>query len=456
VPTAGRDAAIARSPARLTLPSPNPEHRRQLGELAAWAGLVAAGLALTAIAAALGARVGSPGAPFTGEYRFKIEIGSLLAPAVAVTVLAAVRAGVLERLRWRYLLLAAYLAALWWSLALALVEGGNGLASPMTSPQEYLRDVPAVGDHPLAFIDTFVQSSPGLSVATRTHPPAPVLLLWLLGKLGISRPEVLGLTITVLGCAYVPLVAVAARSLCHEPAARRLLPVLVLAPYAVWLAVSMDAITLTLGAAFVCLGVVGSEPGRRRWWAVGSGLLLGTAALFNYAVAWLAVSVIATYFVRRRPTLNVLTGFSALLPLALFRLWGFTWPQGLSAAQADFSLRVGPHRAWALWAVLDLLLLLIACGPSILRAVQRVRLTPGWPFLVGAGLAVVFAIVSGLSRGEVERSWLPFFPWLLVPAVAPPRRPAKGESVAGPTPTLLVAGGAAAAVVLEAVLRTTW
>jgi hypothetical protein len=88
--------------------------------------------------------------------------------------------------------------------------------------------------------------------------------------------------------------------------------------------------------------------------------------------------------------------------------------------------------------------------------VQRVRLTPGWPFLVGAGLAVVFAIVSGLSRGEVERSWLPFFPWLLVPAVAPPRRPAKDESVAGPTPTLLVAGGAAAAVVLEAVLRTTW
>jgi hypothetical protein len=418
--------------------------------------LVAAGLALTAIAVAVDARVGSAGAPFTGRYRFKIEIGSLLAPAVAVTVLAAVRAGVLDRLRWRALLLAAYLASLWWSLALALVDGGNGLASPMTAGSEYLRDVPAVGSNPLHFVDTFVTNAPNLSVATRTHPPAPVLLLWVFDRIGIDRPETLGLIITALGCAYVPVTAIAVRSLCHETAARRFLPVLVLAPYAVWLAVSMDAITLLLAAGFVCLGVVGSEPGRRRWWSIGSGLLLGLAALFNYAVAWLGVSVIAAYFVRRRPLLNVFTGFSALVPLAIFRLWGFTWPSGLSAAQADFSDRVGPHRSWLLWAALDLLLLVIACGPAILRAVRRIRLTPGWPFLVGAGLAVVFAIGSGLSRGEVERAWLPFFPWLLVPAVAPARRPGPGEPDAGPTPYLLIAAGAIGSIVIEAVLRTTW
>ena len=48
------------------------------------------------------------------------------------------------------------------------------------------------------------------------------------------------------------------------------------------------------------------------------------------------------------------------------------------------------------------LLLAIACGPALLRALRRVRTTPGLPFLVGAGLAVGFAVVSGLSRGEVE------------------------------------------------------
>jgi hypothetical protein len=202
--------------------------------------------------------------------------------------------------------------------------------------------------------------------------------------------------------------------------------------------------------------VLASERDRSWAWTIPCGLLLGVATLFNYAVAWLAVTVIATYFVRRRPMLNVFTGAAALVPLALFRLWGFTWPKGLTAAQADFSLRVGPHRSWALWAALDVLLLLLACGPALLRALRRVRLTPGWPFVVGAGLAVVFAVASGLSRGEVERSWLPFFPWLLVPAVAPARRPVEGEPDAGPTPVLLVGAGALGAIVIEAVLRTTW
>lgn len=432
------------------------EWRSQARTLLVWVGFVVAGMLLTGVARAVGARIGSTGAPFTGEYRFKIEIGTLLAPAVAVTVLAAVRAGLLERLRWPVLLLASYVAAVWWALSLALVDGGNGLASPMTASTEYLGDVGAVGNDPSGFVRDFVADSEMLSVATRTHPPAPVLLLWLLDRVGIDQPQTLGLLLTLLGCAYLPLVAIAVRSLCHETAARRLLPVLVLAPYAIWLAVSMDAVTLLLGAGFVCCGVLASEHGRTWAWTIPCGLLLGTAALFNYAVVWLAVTVIAVYFVRRRPLLNVFTGAAALLPLAGAAAWGFAWPSGLSAAQADFSLRVGPERSWILWAFLDVLLLAIACGPAVLRAMRRIRTTPGWPFLVGAGLAVGFAVVSGLSRGEVERSWLPFFPWLLVPAVAPWTRPEPGEPDAAPTPYLLVAAGAAGSVLLEAVLRTTW
>jgi hypothetical protein len=283
-----------------------------------------------------------------------------------------------------------------------------------------------------------------------------VLLLWLLGKLGVHRPEVIGILLTLLGCAYVPLLAVAVRSLCHETAARRLMPVLVLAPYAVWLAVSMDAVVLLLAAGFVTLGVVGSEPGRSPLWALGSGLVLGCDALLNYAVAWLGVSVIAVYFVRRRPLLNAVTGASALVPLAAAWLAGFTWTSGLSAAQADFSLRVGPHKSWWLWAALDLVVLLIACGPTIIRAARRVQLTPGWPFVVGAALAVGFAILSGLSRGEVERSWLAFYPFLLIPVVAPAVRPTGAAPDAGPVPYWLVVVGAASAVLIEAVLRTTW
>ncbi len=433
------------------------EGARQARELAIWAVLVAAGFGLTALAVALSARVGSPSPPFTGHFRFKIKIGSLLAPATAITVLAAVRAGIVERLGWSALLIVGYAATLWWAVSLALVDGGNGFASPIASPNEYLHDVPSVGNHPGHFLSTFTTQAPHYSFATRTHPPGPVLLLWAMGKVGIHRPEVIGILVTVLACAYVPMLAIAVRSLCHETAARRLLPVLVLAPYTVWLAVSMDAIVLLLAVAFVTLGVLGSEPGRSPLWALASGLLLGADSLLNYAVAWLGVSLVAIYFVRRRPLLNVLTGIGALLPIMLAQAFGFAWTSGLSVAQSDFSLRIGPHRSWLLWSFLDLLILLIACGPTIIRAVRRLHLTPAWPLVVGAGLAVGFAILSGLSRGEVERSWLAFYPFLLIPAVAPAVRPtSEGMDDAGPVLFWPVAVGAAGAIVIEAVLRTTW
>lgn len=421
-------------------------------DAARWLAVVAAGLALSALAVTLDARLGTASAPFTGRYRLKIDPGTLLAPLVAVAVLAGVRRGVHERLPWRWLLAASYAAAAAWALGLALVDGGNGLAGPVTAPDGYLPDALAVGSDPAGFLQDFVARAGEQSASTRQHPPGPVLLLWGLIRLGVSSPAALGVLITLVGCLSVPLVAVAVRSLCREPAARRLLPALVLAPYAVWLAVSLDAVTLALGAGAIACGVVGSEPRRSPLWAVGAGLLLGAAALFSYSVGWLAASLIATYFVRRRPLLNMISGGAALIPLALAQLAGFVWTDGLTAAQADFSLRVEPHRSWAVWVLLDVFLLAIACGPALAASARKLRRTPGWPFVVGAGLAVLFAIGSGLSRGEVERSFLPFFPWLLVAAVAPE----PGREEASPTPLLLVTLGALSAVVIEAVLRTAW
>ncbi len=430
-----------------------PAGRSTVRDLAGWLAIVVAGLVVSAIAVAAHARLGTASAPFSGRYRFKVDAGSLLAPLVAAAMLAGVRRGVHERLPWRRLLLAGYLAAVAWALALALVDGGNGLATPVDAPEGYLPDVARIGSDPLGFLRDFVSTAGSHTPSTRQHPPGPVLLLWGLTRLGAHSPALLGLLVTLIGCLAVPLVAVAVLSLCGERASRRLLPVLALAPYAVWLAVSLDAVTLTLGAGAVACGVRASEPRRSPAWAVAAGLLLGASALFSYSVGWLAASVIVVNFVRRRPLLNMITGASALLPLALAQLAGFTWSDGLTAAQADFSLRVEPHRSWLVWALLDLFLLAIACGPAVAASARKIRRTPGWPFTVGAGLAVVFAVGSGLSRGEVERSFLPFFPWLLVAAVAPE----PGEDAgATPTPLLLIAVGAFTAIVIEAVLRTAW
>lgn len=419
-----------------------------------WLLVVAGGLALTAVAVRLHLPLGTASAPFIGSYRVKVEIGSVLAPLVAAVVLIAAAAGHHERLPWRRLQWAGYLAASGWALALALVDGGNGLATPVARPDGYLVDVPAVGGDPVRFLHDFVAHADRYSVATRQHPPGPVLLLWSLRAVGLTRPLTIGVLITVTGALAVPLLAASVRSLCGEPAARRVLPALVLAPYAVWLAVSMDAVVLALAAAAVTCGVLGAEPGRPLRWAAGSGALLGVATLFNYSVAWLGVTVVVTYFVRRRPLLNVVSGATALVPLGLARAAGFVWPDGLTAAQADFSLRVGPERSWLLWAPLDVLVLLVACGPVVVPALRRARASSAWPFAVGAAIAVGFALGSGLSRGEVERSWLAFYPWLLLPAVAPARGAPAGS--APRTPLLLVAVGAATAVVLESVLRTAW
>ncbi len=426
--------------------------------MAVWLAVVGVGLILAAALVAAGVNLDTAAAPFAGRYRLRIGPASLLAPAVAIGVLVAARSDRLARMRWTALLAASYGAALAWALALALVDGRPGLSRPLMYPGGSLGDVAAVHGDPLGFIRTFTDRAPGYSPATRSHPPGQVLALWSLERLGLRGGTALGLALTAIGCLTVPLVVIAVRSLCHEPAARRFAPVLVLAPWAVWTAVAPDGLTATLAAAGVTIGVVGSEPGRRPWWAALSGLALGFAALCGYGVAWVGIAVIAANFVRRRPLLNLVTGAAGLLPLWLFFAWGFSWPDGLAAAGADVSGRGGGSRAWLGWAPLDVTVLAVACGPVLIRAARRWRMTPGWPFLAGAVPAVALGILTGLSRGEVERSWLPFFPWLLVAALAPcPRPPRRGDrTTAGELPTGLVAVGAAAAIIVEAVLASPW
>jgi hypothetical protein len=433
-------------------------HGTQAVEAGLWLAVVAWGFAVAGVLVASDVDLGTAAAPFAGHYRHRVVAASLLAPGVAAGVLAAVHAGILARLRWRALLACSYVATLAWALALALVDGRAGLTRPLRAPGGSLGDVPAVGDDPLGFIRTFTDRVAGYSPATRAHPPGQVLALWSLERLGLRDPFALGLAVTAIGCLTVPLVVIAVRSLCHEPAARRLVPVLALAPWAVWTALAPDALTATLAAAGVTIGVVGSEPGRRPRWAAASGLALGMAALCGYGVAWLGIAVVATNFVRRRPFLNVVTGAAGLLPLWVFFAWGFSWPEGLAAAGADVTGRGGGSRAWLAWAPLDVALLAVACGPVLVRAARRWRMTPGWPFLAGAVPAIALGVLTGLSRGEVERSWLPFFPWLLVAALAPrPRPPGPGDrTTAGDLPTGLVAIGAATAVLLAALLASPW
>ncbi|MET7423879.1 hypothetical protein [Dactylosporangium sp. NPDC005555] len=246
----------------------------------------------------------------------------------------------------------------------------------------------------------------------------------------------------------------AVRDSVGEAAARRYLPVLVLAPYAIWVAVSLDGLVATLGAAAIVAGLRASrtEVRKRAAWALAAGLLIGIAALFSYSAPWLGLSIVFIYFARRRAFLNVVTGVGALAPVLGAQLLGFGWADGLVAAETDYASRVAPYRSVLWWSAISVVVLLLATGPAIVASARKLRNTAAWPFLVGAGAAVVFSIAAGLARGGVEHAWLPFFPWLTVAAVAP-EKPG-GEPP--PTPLLLTAVGAALAVVIEALLITPW
>jgi hypothetical protein len=430
--------------------------RSQRGDLVVWAVLAAAGLGLTYLAVRTGAQLGTRSAPFLGFYRFALGFTSLLAPAVAIAVLMAAARGRFEQGSFGSMLTLSWFCTLGWAFALALVDGAAGLTRSLVSPDNYLTDLPRVGESPLQYLRTFVADAGAHSVAARGHPPGPVLLLWSLQRIGLTDRLALGVLITALGGLITPLVLSAVRGVCGETEARRYAPVLILAPYAVWVAVSVDVAVAVLGAAMVAMGVRASARGRTGWragaWALASGVTLGLAALFSYAAPWLGLSVVCLYFARRRAFLNVATGLGALLPVLLAQWAGFSWLDGLRAAGRDYAERVEPHRSAWWWGVIGIGVLLLAAGPPLVRSARRVRNTAGWPFLVGAGVAVAFSIAAGLARGGAEAAWLPFFPWLTVAAVAPDEQGGPPP----PAPLILVAVGALSAIVVEAVLATPY
>ncbi len=418
-----------------------------------WCLAALVGLILTWWAVRSDVIAGNSGAPFLGRFQFRLSPMSVLAPALAVGVVALGVRHWFDRATWWRVQLLSYGAALGWALCLAVVDGFAGLTRPLADPDNYPADVARVGSRPADYLRDYVADGAAHSGAAQGHPPGPVLALWALQKLGLTGLG-LAVVITALGAATVPLVLSAVRGISGARTARRYAPVLILAPYAVWIAVSADVFAAVLGAASIACGVRASAPGRRGWpasgWAVAAGALIGLAALFSYSAAWLGLSAVCLYFARRRPFLNLVTGLGALLPVLALDALGFPWLSGLRLARANFADRAEPHGAVLWWAAISVVALLLAAGPPLVASARKFRRTDGWSFLVGAGCAVVFSLAAGLARGGVEHAWLAYFPWLTVAAVAPERQ--GGDPP--PTPLLLTSAGALTAIVIQALLVT--
>jgi hypothetical protein len=348
-------------------------------------------------------------------------------PIALVTALLVVLHGprVAEGAPWGRLLAGAWAVAFAWTFALALVDGWQrGVAGRLTTRDEYLHDVPRVGsvpemlrtfsDHILTNQDVFWTTHVG------AHPPGAFLVFVVLDRVGLGGGAA-GLFVILVGSSACVAVAVALRALGAADVARQTLPFGVLFPGAVWVGVSADgmfAAALAWGVALLAVGSAGS--GRRAAVAApAGGVLLGCALYLSYGLALGMLLPVAVAVLTRAWRAAALGIVGVGLVVAAFTAAGFWWFTGFADVRVIYAASIAQSRPYAYFVWANLAAVAVAAGPAVVAGLRRLRRLPATPALltVAALAAIALADLSGMSKAEVERIWLPFVVWL-VPACA--------------------------------------
>ena len=371
-------------------------------------------------------------APLVGKWRSP-RFGSslLIAGAIAAVVVAY---GPVAAARWRFrrLLAAGGSSAVAFALALAASGGRGHILDPVVNKTEYwanLKTLPPAGEM-LRQYGT-IRFLLGYSVHAKGHPPGFLLLLKALAAVGLGHPWVAG-ALSYLGIAGV-VVAVAAtvRIVAGEDVARRCIPLLIVAPYAVWMGTSADAFyaaVVATGVFLLAAAVTSERPARRRATALAGGVTLASALFLTYGATLfmlLPVAVVVALGWRRwRAMLEVfvLAGMGAAAVTAGFSAAGFWWFDGLATTRTLYHWGTAQFRPAKYFFVANIAAAGIACGPAVVLAVGRRRRAAVWLLVGITAVCLLAANASQYSKGEVERIWLMFFPWFVPAAVALHRR----------------------------------
>ena len=417
--------------------------------LAAWAIVIVVAHALLERLQIAGANIRIQAAPLVGT--FELRVSARLLAALAVGVLAVLVGPRQARdVGWRALLFGSAAAASLWAVSLALVDGLEGLTRPLEAHTEYLADVTKIGS-PGAFLSTFVDRIGDYSIHVQGHPPGMLLLLSVLERVGLGGSEWAAAICIGGGAAAVPAVLVAVREVAGEAVARRAAPFLVVTPAAIWVATSADAFFMGVSAWAVTLVVLATGRHGRRSdaYALSGGLLFGVAAFLSYGLVLLAVVPALVAWRRRRLRAIALAVVGAIPVFPVFLAAGFSWVSGLLATRERYFAGVGGRRPYLDFLVANTACLAIALGPAVAVALARVRDRKLLLLVGGALLVVGAAMISGMSKGEVERIWLPFVIWIL---------PAGAVLAAGRDRVMTGWLGlqAAAAIAVATTVKTSW
>ncbi len=416
--------------------------------LAAWAGTIAAARAILGPLRDADFRIHIGNPPLAGTLDWHPSWRLAGAVAVAAAAVAA-GPGLAVRLPWRGLLASVYGLAAAWPLLLAAADGPDAVSAPLESRYEYLHDLPRVGS-PGAFLRTFTERLPEFATHTKGHPPGFLLGAWALDQAGLAGSRPLALAVILLGALAAPAALVAAKALAGPGPARAAAPFAALAPAALWIATSADAAYLGVSAAGIAaFAVACAATGRRSGVAASAaGLLFGAALLGSYGVAPLGLIVVAIAVATRRPALLAVAGAGVAAVLGAAALAGFWWLDGLAATRDLYAAGIASRRPSGVFLLVNVAAFAVAAGPAA-AGMAALRDRRMWWLCGSAAAAIALADLSGLSRGETERIWLPFVPWILLATAA--LAGARGRPRRG-----WLAAQAGTALLLAAATRSPW
>jgi methylthioxylose transferase len=371
--------------------------------------------------------------PLDGHYRLHFSPW-LLAPVALGWAIIHYGPSWSGRLAWRRLLGLSWLTAAGWALALAVVAGPAAIAAPLTTIYEYPHDVPRISELGIgAFLHTYtahVVDAPVWTVHVAGHPPLATLVFVLLAEAGLPQAGWAATLCVLAGASAAASVLSTTRLLAGEARARAAAPFVVAAPLALWVATSADALFAGAAAAGICALAHAAARRDRRGDALAlvGGLILGGCLFLSYGLVLMAPLALTVVVVRRRLRPLLVAGAAAALVVAAFAVAGFWWLDGLALTTGRmFDGAAHSERPLVYFLFANFAALAIAVGPAVVAGLphawraRRHRRTVALP--AAALLALVVATVSDLSRGEVERIWLPWAVWLpplaaALPAVA--------------------------------------
>lgn len=435
-----------------------PRGRRRDDPTTAAAALWLALIAVSSVAGAVLLRagvhmqIGAP--PLTGGIGLRSSYGTL--PALAVGGIAAIALPIAQRrLAWTPLLLVTAGTTALWAMALDLVDGPHSIVAPVH--REYAATAARITS-PARFLSYFAVHIRHYNLHTQGHPPLLELVLWFVDRLGWRGPTAAAAIYIGVGSIAGVAALVALRDVAGEARARAAAPFVVLAPAAIWLATSGDAFFAGVSAWAVALLVLatGARGRRSDAYAVCGGLLFGATAFLSYGLVLLVLVPIVVAVARRRVRPVLVAAAATAAVFGAFSAAGFSWLTGLRLTRGRYAAGVASRRPYAYFVVADLAAFALAVGPAAAIALAWLRTRAVW-LLVGSALAVVaLADLSGLSKAEVERIWLPFVPWIVLATAAFAGGGDRRGNRRPPRVRLLLAAQIATAILIQMIVRSPW